>query len=728
MSSVAINSGSAQTGAVNLAVVDLSSAQSIGGVKTFTSTVAANISGNAATATTANTVTTVPALSGDVTTNGSSNATTVAKIQGTTIAAPSGGATSFLNASGTWTTPSGSATATIVAAPTGVQATDASNIATAISTAGAGGTLYFQAGTYVADNLAPLAAQKWTGAPNAIIQRPASSTNSIVKAGSIGSGIASAVIDGLTFDGNRSNSTATSNGMIYAISPTNWAIRHCTFQNAPTGNSAVILENANYCTVQDNYFATVGYAITIGQQISESAGSYTSNNNKIVGNVINTTDHDAIFVTENMASNGPTTVAVASNGQTINQTGATVTLASTTSFSSMGTSGTGLFGGPGQFGSSAGTPFTYTGISGSTLTGVTIATGSITLSTSEQCAPTVFYAVIGTLVENNTIRGAGDTGIETGSGCIGSVVKGNHVYGSTNQGYLIRDAKDCILQGNTTDVSSNAGVYVFNLNYRSQGINIIGNNFLNVSSGQGILVNGDVANYGGTVIDVKIVGNTIDGGTVSTSDGIRLYNVAGFTISDNTITSCGWNGIACGATAAHSAYDGNILGNRIYGNSTQSSGSKNGINISYQSQNITIANNRIGESPTGAAASQKYCIDVTDATVSNVLIQGNFLTNYTSAVITNASTAASVIFRNNPGYNPLGSVTVTVPGTGTAVAAAAVDRTFYITTSTGTSTFAISSGPTVTIPASGFGTVRVPAGTTLTPTYTAAPTWVVEGE
>jgi hypothetical protein len=62
---------------------------------------------SATTATTANTVTTIPALTGDVTSSGSSNATTVAKIQGTSISAPTGGSTNYLNATGGWTTPSG---------------------------------------------------------------------------------------------------------------------------------------------------------------------------------------------------------------------------------------------------------------------------------------------------------------------------------------------------------------------------------------------------------------------------------------------------------------------------------------------------------------------------------------------------------------------------------------------------------------------------------------------
>jgi hypothetical protein len=65
-----------------------------------------NTTGNAATATTATTASTVTTnanLTGDVTSVG--NATTLAKLQGTTLSAPSGGATSYLNATGNWSTP-----------------------------------------------------------------------------------------------------------------------------------------------------------------------------------------------------------------------------------------------------------------------------------------------------------------------------------------------------------------------------------------------------------------------------------------------------------------------------------------------------------------------------------------------------------------------------------------------------------------------------------------------
>ena len=88
--------------------------------------------------------------------------------------------------------------------------------------------------------------------------------------------------------------------------------------------------------------------------------------------------------------------------------------------------------------------------------------------------------------------------------------------------------------------------------------------------------------------------------------------------------------------------------------------------------------------------------------------------------------------RGIKGQNPVGLVTVAVPASGTAVPTTYYDRTLYITASTSTVAIAVTdAGGTpqtvATIPASGFAGVFVPAGSTLTPTYTAAPTWTVQG-
>ena len=96
-----------------------------------------------------------------------------------------------------------------------------------------------------------------------------------------------------------------------------------------------------------------------------------------------------------------------------------------------------------------------------------------------------------------------------------------------------------------------------------------------------------------------------------------------------------------------------------------------------------------------------------------------------------ASTAGSgfgsSILRNNKGYNPVGPVTVAVPASGTATAALPYDATFYITQATAASSVAVQ-GQTIAIPIGGPTAIRVPAGQTLTPTYTTAPTWVVMGD
>ena len=85
------------------------------------------------------------------------------------------------------------------------------------------------------------------------------------------------------------------------------------------------------------------------------------------------------------------------------------------------------------------------------------------------------------------------------------------------------------------------------------------------------------------------------------------------------------------------------------------------------------------------------------------------------------------------GFNPVGTVSPAVPASGSAVAAVHYDRTFYVSTVAGTTacSMAIQNGPTITFVGSVAQViaVKVPAGKTVTPTYTGtAPTWVVEGE
>ncbi len=107
---------------------------------------------------------------------------------------------------------------------------------------------------------------------------------------------------------------------------------------------------------------------------------------------------------------------------------------------------------------------------------------------------------------------------------------------------------------------------------------------------------------------------------------------------------------------------------------------------------------------------------------------GGALVTGTYNILTALSGTFQAAFKNCPGLNPFGTQTVAVPLTTVATAGLPFDSTYYITAGSTSCTVAISGGPTITIPGSALATVRVPAGQTLTPVYTNAPTWVVEGE
>lgn len=94
----------------------------------------------------------------------------------------------------------------------------------------------------------------------------------------------------------------------------------------------------------------------------------------------------------------------------------------------------------------------------------------------------------------------------------------------------------------------------------------------------------------------------------------------------------------------------------------------------------------------------------------------------------NGNPGSMLRISGSPLANPFGVQVIAVPATTVATAPLPFDATFYVTANAGAGvTLAISGGPTITVPASAVVPVLVPAGKTLTPTYTSAPTWVVEG-
>ena len=149
---------------------------------------------------------------------------------------------------------------------------------------------------------------------------------------------------------------------------------------------------------------------------------------------------------------------------------------------------------------------------------------------------------------------------------------------------------------------------------------------------------------------------------------------------------------------------------------------------------------------TGYVRSSRMCSPVVSAGVAGV--QG--VTNLTGGTammfehvdFLGSNAGLGTIFTNQPNFvrdcrnfNPHGAATVTVPSSGTATSALHYDAMFYIAANASGSCTILrntngnggGAGPTLTIPAGQTVSVFVRAGTNITPTYTNAPTWVVDG-
>ena len=116
-------------------------------------------------------------------------------------------------------------------------------------------------------------------------------------------------------------------------------------------------------------------------------------------------------------------------------------------------------------------------------------------------------------------------------------------------------------------------------------------------------------------------------------------------------------------------------------------------------------------------------------TFNGCLMTGQMWGNTPASVYNlNGNPGSMLRIMDTPLVNPFGTQAVAVPATTVATAALPFDAVFYVTAgATGTTTMAVSGGPTITVPANAVVPVTVPAGKTLTPTYTSAPTWLVEG-
>ena len=228
-------------------------------------------------------------------------------------------------------------------------------------------------------------------------------------------------------------------------------------------------------------------------------------------------------------------------------------------------------------------------------------------------------------------------------------------------------------------------------------------------SGNHILNASPPAGYAGIRVagtNAKIVDNDIN---VTSNDGIgSAGGMTNFTVSGNVI---------------YSSNTGGPIGSAI--NDNGGSGSTITANIcdGVASEGFLYAFSTTGTLQTIAANSvQGGCYDAINDTGTKNSFLGNNLDPYNIVV---ARSSTSCVLKDNRNYNPTGPQTApAIPASGTALANPfPFDCTVYVTVGTVT---AIAVGGTATGLTS--GSVVVPAGETITLTYTVAPTWVWIGD
>ena len=270
------------------------------------------------------------------------------------------------------------------------------------------------------------------------------------------------------------------------------------------------------------------------------------------------------------------------------------------------------------------------------------------------------------------------------------------------------------------------------------------------SSGEGCVLEVESGNYGsftdirGDNLPIQMVlisGNLearfsgISGSLASGAHGVQIAGANNIEINDVNLTSPGGGSygvnISSGAPSQIKLYGLDLSGFTNFVN-TQGATSVSDLNISQFTFNGAGSGIVVGatDSPvTELNVSDGYCNGTgTWLAADNVagLIRGVFISGSTSV-----SASPSLVIRDCPGYNPVGS---SVPGTAFALPASGtawtnntgVDGTFYVTAA-GTVSDVVVQGVTVASSLAVGQSFFIPAGGTITFTYSAAPTLVFVG-
>ena len=318
----------------------------------------------------------------------------------------------------------------------------------------------------------------------------------------------------------------------------------------------------------------------------------------------------------------------------------------------------------------------------------------------------------GTVVAGNTITAPDNTGdgssyqaIAAGQ-CSDLQIVNNRCAGApSTQGYFtalfLQAVTDSVVSGNVIADAYAIGMRLDVVNEAVCKRVLVSNNEILRCYGEGLIL------WGGDSLNVKnniIVGCASNNGPGGFGGALDIRGVTNSQLSDNTVVNNGHGGIGLDS-ATIQGNTVNCVGNILSGNIARDDGQNyDAYSGAHTQQGSGIKELSGGQGPN---------------TYLNNLVSGN-ITNW-------GISSTGNVLRGNQNYNPVGKF-----GAQPAVPATTVA---YTNTLNADATVHIAGGTVTTIAVGGQATglttpatVRVPAGQTITLTYSAAPTWVWFGD
>lgn len=226
----------------------------------------------------------------------------------------------------------------------------------------------------------------------------------------------------------------------------------------------------------------------------------------------------------------------------------------------------------------------------------------------------VGYRISGMIIQGNTLRNWSDAGIESGSGCVGTVVSGNVLEGSStgNDGILVRDNQNALIANNSIRGLSKAtarGISVVNLNDTSDRIRINGNSITGCGL-NGIQVPVQTAG----VSNVDVSGNTVE---LCGDAGISISKVAGLALAGNTSRQNGKEGAYLFQVTKASVTGGRYVDNGNAG------GTYAGVLVTDVSSEVAVTG-VVASDTRASGKTQSYGVQI-NGNVTNFSVVGNML-------------------------------------------------------------------------------------------------------